>query len=901
MVKFEDHQYVNTEAKLAKLDQILMDGDSPRFSVLAFDTESNGVEFHEKVVIGFSIATDRYHGYYVPLLEWKRDETFFKKDKKFGELGSIDVFPKGNLVDVWTGEVLPEFVTSKEWKMPEMIRGFLERWTKTNLIMHNAAFDCNIVAYNTGIDLTPNLFCDTILLKHAIDENPPHGLKEVASSWKKEIGFNPDEDAASEMKELGVSIIRNGGKFSKMIRFVWRGDGPLVAKYAAADAALTFGVYEVGLQKFQEAFTPKHLDWFFGKEIMPLAREVVIPMTCGGMYIDSQYYKELIEETEKILLRLEDEAINALGPMAYECPYGDEPEKAVSKKALNEKILELEGLTYPTITKKGETKQSLAKDAIKLAYESTGHWFYEYLLGEGTMRYSDQKLEDLKDEIYYEENEKARPRYKFNIRSGKQLRWVLFDKLGNNAADFPQTDKATDENPEASLAGEILEEHFKGKYEFINPIIKYLKLHKMISTYAKPLFKKQHGGYVHMDMRQYGTTSGRFACRRPNMQNLPAVKDFGICGSCESKNVTVENPAMLLANIKCKDCGHEVFEVRDPSAIKKGFIAPPGQKIVNADFESLEPKCFAFMSGDEGLKAVYKQGLDLYSKVYCDMFDPKFEKYSASKKDPNYLGKVAPDKRKEIKPIVLGIPYGEDDWKVADTLGLKIKKRFFNEALRTWEEKEIVDVEKGNFYRTLYLEAYPRLKDYMYQCEFDALNLGYVETLVGRRRHFKVAPAMNKLFLHYGVGFQEFMKLSNSKLKWSTPRDLPFTKEDLFNVCTDSGIPYYIVKENDNWAFLKSKLKNELNNAKNFPIQGLAAHITNTAMIDIMRAFRQNGIDGYVCCQVHDEITCYVREDQAQQAKEIVQECMERNEVTALLDIPMRAEPLIANNLKEAK
>lgn len=902
MLEFNDDQYVNTKAKLEALDRILMDKDRPIYSLLAFDTETNGTEFHEKVIIGFSLAFNSKKGYYVPLLEWVPETKFFKKDKKILE-ELLDVYPNGHFTDVWTGEILPELVTSKQWAMPESILKYLKRWTDNNLIMHNAAFDCNMVIYNTGLDLAKNLFCDTILLKHTIDENPPHGLKEVAKAWKEDLGFNPEEDANSEMKELGKSVLRNGGNFSPRIKYVWRGDGYPVAKYAAADAALTFGVYEVGIKKLTEQYSEKHVEWFFEKEVMPLAREVVIPMTCGGMFVDTLYFKELVTETQGILNRLEDEAHVKLGDLIKDCEKGEDPEDLVSTKALYEKIMQMENLEYPSKLEKGQVKQSLAKACVKKAYENTGHWLFAFMLGEvEKMEYSDEKIEAIKEQIYSDKHAgKPRPRYKFNIKSGYHLRWVLFDKLGNDPALYPQTKGATDEDPEASLAGEILEEHFKGKYPFIDPVIRFLKLHKLISTYARPLIKKQHSGYVHMDMRQFGTTSGRFACRRPNMQNLPAVKDFGTCVKCESKNVTVDNPAKLLANIKCGDCGHEVFETRDPSAIKRGFIAPPGFKIVNADFESLEPKCFAFMSGDEGLKAVYKQGLDLYSKVYCDMFDPKNLKYSPDPKSPKFLKKVAPDKRKEVKPIVLGIPYGEDDWKVANELGLMIIKDVLNEETGKYEKKEFVNVDEGRRLRNLYLDAYPKLRNYMYECEQKAMVHGYVETLVGRRRHFKLAPIMGEILARYGVEPERFLSSSHKRLEGETVKSLGLTKNDLWEVSKTAGIPYGIIKENGCWGFVKTKFKNELNNAKNFPIQGLAAHITNAGMIDIMRAFGQHGIDGYVALQVHDEITCYVREDQVEPAKKIVQDCMERNWVTALLDIPMKAEPIIATNLKEAK
>jgi DNA polymerase I-like protein with 3'-5' exonuclease and polymerase domains len=185
--------------------------------------------------------------------------------------------------------------------------------------------------------------------------------------------------------------------------------------------------------------------------------------------------------------------------------------------------------------------------------------------------------------------------------------------------------------------------------------------------------------------------------------------------------------------------------------------------------------------------------------------------------------------------------------------------------------------------------------------ELEALTRGYVETIVGRRRHFAVAPVMYRILNDKGIELEDFIKAQDKTLNYENLKAFPLDHDDMVRLSRESKIPYIIWKENGWWAFAKHKLKNDLNNAKNFPIQALAAHITNVAMIDISRDLRQHGIDGYVCLQVHDEITVYAKEVHAELAKQIVKKRMEDNWVTRLLDVPMKTEPLIANNLKEAK
>jgi DNA polymerase I-like protein with 3'-5' exonuclease and polymerase domains len=97
------------------------------------------------------------------------------------------------------------------------------------------------------------------------------------------------------------------------------------------------------------------------------------------------------------------------------------------------------------------------------------------------------------------------------------------------------------------------------------------------------------------------------------------------------------------------------------------------------------------------------------------------------------------------------------------------------------------------------------------------------------------------------------------------------------------------------------KFRNYCNNAKNFPIQATAAHVCNAAMIKLSKLFKKNSIDGWLALTVHDELCCIVKDDQAEFAAELLQDSMQNNWVTEKIDVPILAEPIIADNMAEAK
>lgn len=248
--------------------------------------------------------------------------------------------------------------------------------------------------------------------------------------------------------------------------------------------------------------------------------------------------------------------------------------------------------------------------------------------------------------------------------------------------------------------------------------------------------------------------------------------------------------------------------------------------------------CFAHMSGDEKLRNVFKNGEDLYSRVGIETFG--VTDASANKKDATYLKNLYPEIRQTSKGIALAIPYGAQAAQIS---------RLTNKSYK--EGQEIINN---------YLKNFPNLHKYMKTCDYTAKTQGMVKTELGRIRHLK---EVKSIYLLFGDRVLD--------RKWAKANGHIDTR---------------------------ARYKNLLNNAKNFPIQGLAAHIVNRAMLAVSRAFKQANIDAWVALQVHDEITCIAREDQAEKAAELLKICMEE---TTKISVPLSAEPVIADNLAEAK
>ena len=75
--------------------------------------------------------------------------------------------------------------------------------------------------------------------------------------------------------------------------------------------------------------------------------------------------------------------------------------------------------------------------------------------------------------------------------------------------------------------------------------------------------------------------------------------------------------------------------------------------------------------------------------------------------------------------------------------------------------------------------------------------------------------------------------------------------------------------------------------AMNTPIQGTAADIMKIAMINVNKALKENHINGKIVLQIHDELLLEVSQEDKEQTKEILKQCMEN---AMKLSVPLEVE-----------
>jgi DNA polymerase-1 len=237
------------------------------------------------------------------------------------------------------------------------------------------------------------------------------------------------------------------------------------------------------------------------------------------------------------------------------------------------------------------------------------------------------------------------------------------------------------------------------------------------------------------------------------------------------------------------------------------------------------------------MQEIFQRGLDFYSHIA--IMTERLQGVSADKKAPNYLGKVNKSKRQNAKPYALGIPYGMSGYKLKFELNI---------------EQEEADQLVAN-----YLAAFPDLASWMQQCHAECYTKGYVTVETGRKRRF---PLAIKIYNKYGEA------ILNDLTLWKKYHDEP-------------GV-YTEAKK------ARRQFKNFLNNSVNVKIQGLAASLINRACIQTARKFRDEGLQSFICLQVHDEIVSYGPTHESLRVGQIMQEVMENN---YQISVPLKAEP----------
>lgn len=273
------------------------------------------------------------------------------------------------------------------------------------------------------------------------------------------------------------------------------------------------------------------------------------------------------------------------------------------------------------------------------------------------------RLEELKSQAYDLAGEE------FNLGSPKQLGEILFNKL-----ELPIIKKTPKGAP--STAEDVLVE-LALDYPLPKLLLEYRSLSKLKSTYTDKLPEMVNAttGRVHTSYHQAVTATGRLSSSDPNLQNIP-------------------------------------IRTQEGRRIRQAFIAPPGYKIVAADYSQIELRIMAHLSGDPGLLKAFGEGQDVHRATASEVFEVD-------------LDEVSGEQRRKAKAINFGLIYGMSAFGLAKQLHLGR-----NEAQQYIER---------------YFERYPGVADYMDRTRALAKEQGYVETLFGRRLYLPEINARNKM------------------------------------------------------------------------------------------------------------------------------------------------------------
>ncbi|PLP56456.1 DNA polymerase I [Mesorhizobium loti] len=243
--------------------------------------------------------------------------------------------------------------------------------------------------------------------------------------------------------------------------------------------------------------------------------------------------------------------------------------------------------------------------------------------------------------------------------------------------------------------------------------------------------------------------------------------------------------------------------------IRTAFIADKGNKLISADYSQIELRVLAHVADIPQLKQAFANGDDIHAATASEMFNTPVEG-------------MAREIRNRAKAINFGIIYGISAFGLANQLS--------------------IPREEASDYIKKYFERFPGIRDYIESTKASARELGYVETIFGRRIHYP-------------------------EIRSSNPSIRAFNERA----------------------------------STNARLQGTAADIIRRAMIHVDQALESAGLSARMLLQVHDELIFETVESEVEATIPVVRDVMENAAMPAVsLSVPLQVDARAANNWDEA-
>lgn len=240
--------------------------------------------------------------------------------------------------------------------------------------------------------------------------------------------------------------------------------------------------------------------------------------------------------------------------------------------------------------------------------------------------------------------------------------------------------------------------------------------------------------------------------------------------------------------------------------IRKGFVAAEGTDFLAVDYSQIELRVLAHFSRDEAFVTAFTQGVDVHRQTASVIFDVPVDQ-------------VTGDMRGQAKTVNFATLYGQGPFSLARQLGISRD-----------EARRFIDT---------YFERFAGVRRYLDEQVEKARELGYVETLLGRKRFVPELQSRNWNIRQFGERI-----------------------------------------------------------AQNTPIQGTAADLMKKAMIDVQDALDQAESGARILLQVHDELLLEVPRGEVEEVRNLV---VFRMEGALQLDVPLVADWGVGKNWYECK
>ena len=269
----------------------------------------------------------------------------------------------------------------------------------------------------------------------------------------------------------------------------------------------------------------------------------------------------------------------------------------------------------------------------------------------------------------------------FNVNSVPQLRSVLYERLGLTPLRKTKTGFSTD-----ARTLELL----RGQHPIIDTLLRYREVEKLRSTYGESLAAEvAPDGRIHATFRQTVARTGRLSSDRPNLHNIPVRTEEG-------------------------------------RRFRQAFVPSNGRQLLVADYDQVELRAIAHLSGDPGLSSAFAAGEDIHRTVASQVFGVE-------------RGDVTVAQRSTAKMVSYGLAYGMEAYGLSQRLG--------------------VPVEEAQGILQAFFGAFPSVREYMEHAVADARSAGYTITAFGRRRplpdlvstNYQVRQAAERQAMNAGI------------------------------------------------------------------------------------------------------------------------------------------------------